>query len=89
MDSFLHLKNWLDQVKSQSEPDVLIFLVGNKKDMENQREVLTSKGEQFAKDNGLVGFFETSAKTGEEVETAFITAARKLFKAHYVGIREK
>ena len=26
MDSFLHLANWLEQVKSQSEPDVLIFL---------------------------------------------------------------
>ena len=44
MDSFLHLDNWLEQVRSQSEPEVLIFLVGNKKDMEEAREVSTEKG---------------------------------------------
>ena len=57
--------------------------------MENEREVSTEKGEQFAKQNNLAGFFETSAKSGENVEDTFITAARSLFKAHYVSIREK
>jgi len=57
--------------------------------MENEREVSTEKGEIFAKQNQLAGFFETSAKTGEAVEQTFITAARSLFKAHYVSIREK
>ena len=89
MDSFLHLSNWYDQVKAQSEPDVLIFLVGNKKDMEQEREVSEQKAEQFAKQKNLAGFFETSAKSGENVEETFITAARSLFKTHYQSIREK
>jgi hypothetical protein len=35
------------------------------------------------------GFFETSAKTGECVELAFMTAARMLFKQHWSTIREQ
>ena len=68
---------------------MLIFLVANKKDKENEREVSTSKGEQFAREKGLHGFFETSAKTGAGVEDTFMSAARMLFKMHYREIREK
>ena len=56
------------EIKNQSEPDALIFLVGNKKDRENEREVSTAKGESFAREKGLHGFFETSAKSGDGVE---------------------
>ncbi len=67
----------------------MIFLVANKKDKEAEREVSTSKGEQFAREKGLHGFFETSAKTGSGVEETFMSAARMLFKMHYREIREK
>ena len=63
--------------------------MANKKDMEKEREVSTTKGEQFAREKGLHGFFETSAKTGEGVEDTFMSAARMLFKMHYREIREK
>lgn len=68
---------------------MLIFLVANKKDKESEREVSTTKGEQFAREKGLHGFFETSAKTGQGVEDTFMSAARMLFKMHYREIREK
>ena len=58
----------------------MVFLVANKKDKEVDREVDTSKGEQFMQENGLQGFFETSARSGEKVEKVFMTAARMLFK---------
>lgn len=63
--------------------------MANKKDKENEREVSTAKGEQFAREKGLHGFFETSAKSGEGVEDTFISAARMLFKLHYREIRTK
>ena len=50
MNSYLHLQHWFSEIKNQSEPDALIFLVGNKKDREEDREVSSSKGEAFAKD---------------------------------------
>ena len=89
MDSFMNLTHWFQEIKNQSEANALIFLVANKVDMEKNREVSTSKGEQFAREKGLHGFFETSAKTGQGVEDTFMSAARMLFKMHYREIREK
>ncbi len=45
MDSFMNLTHWFQEIKNQSEPNALIFLVANKVDMEKNREVSTSKGE--------------------------------------------
>lgn len=39
MDTFLNLETWFKEVSTQSEPDVIIILVGNFKDKEEQREV--------------------------------------------------
>lgn len=55
--------------------------------MEMQREVSFEKGETFCREKGLNGFFETSAKTGENVEKTFITASKMLFKQNYRKIR--
>ena len=41
------MDNWHSEVKSQSEPDALCFLIGNQKDNENQREVGIDKAEKF------------------------------------------
>lgn len=41
------------------------------------------KAEKFASEKGMSGFFETSAKSGDNVEASFMTAARRLFKQHY------
>lgn len=34
-DTFEHLNGWLNEIKAQCDPDVTVFLVGNKCDMEN------------------------------------------------------
>jgi len=43
-------------------------LIAKKKDKERDREVPAIRGEAFAKEKGMDGFIETSAKTGENVE---------------------
>ena len=63
----MNLQHWFSEIKNQSEPDALIFLVGNKKDREEDREVAVTKGETFAREKQLNGFYETSAKTGAGV----------------------
>ena len=65
-----------------------MFLIANKKDKEKDREVDRARGEAFVKERGLDGFFETSAKSGENVEFTFMTMARMLFKTHWKAIRE-
>lgn len=53
---------------SKSEADVIIILVGNKIDMEDKREVFWPRVLDFKKERGIVYSFETSAKTGENIE---------------------
>ena len=50
---------------------MVILLIGNKCDLKFEREVSTADGQEFADKHGLI-FFETSAKAGSNVETAFI-----------------
>ena len=85
----MNLSHWFKEIKQQSEENAMIFLIANKKDKSQEREVSTSKGQQFATEKGLDGFFETSAKTGEGVEETFIHAAKVLLKMHYRAIKRK
>ena len=50
--------------------DILICLVGNKKDLESKRIVSTEEGQKFANENGLL-FYETSAQDGTNIEDMF------------------
>jgi len=80
--SFENLEIWLNEIKLKGNPDVKIFLIGNKIDLEDNREVPTEKGQQFYKDNKLDFFLETSAKTGINVEDVFTSAAKILYREH-------
>lgn len=88
MDTFTHAKNWLREVLNEATDHAKVFLVANKVDKDEDREVDAAKGEAFVKENGLHGFFETSAKTGMNVSNVFMTAAKVLFQQHYRTIRE-
>ena len=55
-----------------------IVLVGNKKDLEDQREVSYEEGLDFARRNKLI-FFETSAKTSENVDNTFTHATKLIY----------
>jgi len=57
----------------------VIFLIGNKSDLEAQRDVTYEEAKQFADENGLM-FVEASAKTGETVEDAFLETAKKIYQ---------
>lgn len=81
-DSFCHIDTWLKEVKTQSNPDVKVFLIGNKTDLDEERKVTKEQAEQFVSDNKIDYFVETSAKTGFNATTAFIEAAKCLYTEH-------
>ena len=70
-DTFTHLTRWLEEVKQNGNPDMSIMLIGNKSDLDARRQVSTNEGEMFAREHGLI-FMETSAKTAQNVEEAFL-----------------
>jgi small GTP-binding protein len=81
-ESFKSIEKWLNDIKTQSNPDVKIFLIGNKADLEDKREVTKESGEKFAKEHNISFFTETSAKTGFNVQNVFIEVAKELYRQH-------
>eukprot|EP01067_Filipodium_phascolosomae_P001875 Filipodium_phascolosomae@DN2186_c0_g1_i2.p1 len=83
-DTFSHLSRWLEEARQNGNPDMTIMLIGNKADLE-RREVTTSEGEGFAREHGLF-FIETSAKTAQNVEEAFIQTADRIYEKIGSGV---
>ena len=81
-DSFNNIEKWLNDIKTQSNPDIKIFLIGNKADLEDKRRLTKEQGEQLCKDHKLTFFMETSAKTGFNVQNVFIQVAKELYLQH-------
>ena len=82
LNSFSNLESWLNELKSQGNVDMNIFLVGNKADLEESRKVTKDEGQTFAEENGIKYFFETSAKTGLNAKEVFTEAAKLLHEQH-------
>lgn len=76
-DTFTHVTKWLEEVKSNSSKHICVILIGNKKDLEDKRQVTYEEGESFARENGLM-FLETSAKTAFNVVEAFNLSAQAI-----------
>ena len=57
-----------------------IYLIGNKSELESAREVNFDRAVEFAKSNGIHKCFETSAKTGQNVEEVFSCSGKELYQ---------
>ena len=79
-ESFKHAENWLRDLREQANPDVRIFLVGNKADLEEARKITRDEGEKYKIDQNVDLVMETSAKTGFNAKNVLIEAAKILYK---------
>eukprot|EP00216_Chloropicon_sp_CCMP2111_P004391 CAMPEP_0198239124 /NCGR_PEP_ID=MMETSP1446-20131203/4634_1 /TAXON_ID=1461542 ORGANISM="Unidentified sp, Strain CCMP2111" /NCGR_SAMPLE_ID=MMETSP1446 /ASSEMBLY_ACC=CAM_ASM_001112 /LENGTH=192 /DNA_ID=CAMNT_0043921675 /DNA_START=599 /DNA_END=1174 /DNA_ORIENTATION=+ len=75
--SFKNVRTWMRNIEQNSAEDVEKIIIGNKSDAEDSRVVSTSMGKALAEEFG-VPFFETSAKSGNCVEEAFLHIARNI-----------
>ena len=61
-------------MQSNANKAITIILIGNKKDLEERREISVEEARAFAEQHNIM-YIETSARTGEGIETAFIASA--------------
>ena len=78
LQSYENVKNWISQIKEEANPNVLIYLAGNKIDVgEEDRVVKTEEGQKIANEFNLP-FYETSAKNGVNVNEIFEDILEKI-----------
>jgi Ras-related protein Rab-4B len=87
-ESFNAVGKWLTDARNLAGPHTVIILIGNKKDLEEQREVTYLEGSRMAQENDLL-FLETSAMTGENVEDAFLQCTRNILSKIESGEMDK
>lgn len=75
--SFENIRNWIRNIEENASADVEKMILGNKCDLQESRVVDQERGRVLAEEHG-VKFMETSAKSGLNVETAFLALARDI-----------
>jgi len=80
-DSFDKLSDWRRELFDVAD-DIPFIIVGNKIDLDQERQVTKEMGEQLSVKFGSLAHVETSAKTGERVEEGFSLLARETLKRY-------
>ena len=94
--TFEHATSWLHDLRQIAEEGIVVILVGNKSDLtnsstvsanesqgltsENKRAVTVPEAEEWCRRNGVMRYVETSAKSGEGVEKAFLEVAERIYE---------
>ena len=82
LESFTDLKLWINSIKEnlgEEKESIPSIIVGNKIDL-GEREISLEEANKFCKDNNYE-YFETSAKTGENIDKSFRALVKKILAA--------
>ena len=79
IDSFDSIDRWISDLKASADQKISLLLIGNKSDLEDQRQVTKDQAEQKAKSFN-VAFFETSALSGDNLDKAFEALVNEVYK---------
>ena len=81
------MRTWLIEVDKYAQADTCKLLIGNKSDR-TDRVVSEAEGQALARELNMP-FLETSARTAENVEMAFIKMAEQLMKLKMSKVEEE
>ena len=76
-ETFENVKTWVSQIREEVCQKAVIYVVGNKIDMNETRVVTTEEGEKLSKELELP-FKEASAKNGTNVDETFSDLAEMI-----------
>ena len=78
-ESFDNVTKWAEQLKSAADKNLTIIIVGNKVDLEDQRQIKTEEGQNKANELESA-FIETSASSGTNIDKAFEMMINEVYK---------
>jgi len=78
-NTFETVNKWVSDISAAADKKITLILIGNKNDLEDQRQVTKEMGEEKAKELGLA-FMETSACSGENLDKAFQLMINEIYK---------
>ena len=81
IQTYENIKTWVSQIREEASSNVVIYIVGNKIDMEEERKVSKEEGKNLADELGFP-FVETSAKTGINVNETFEDLVERVDKIY-------
>lgn len=96
LSSFMNCQTWLDEISkpkykaffdtegNENSDGLIKILVGCKNDLKEQKAVSTKKARDFARKNGFLLFFETSAKDNTNIKELFDEVCLELI-ANYLN----
>ncbi|MHA1931003.1 MAG: Rab family GTPase [Promethearchaeota archaeon] len=76
--SFEHITNWYENIKKFCG-EIPVILFGNKVDLIEEDDFDNSEVQEFVETNGFLGYYLTSAKTGQRVHDAFNSLINELY----------
>lgn len=68
--SFNELSYWLNEFRLLAHENAFILLIGNKKDLEDKRQISPQTAEEYAQEKSLI-YLETSAYDGTNIKETF------------------
>ena len=69
---------WLRELRTHSNPDSKVFVIGNKIYLEDERQIKKEEDETLSKENKIEMFIEYTAKTGLNTQNIFLKVAKIL-----------
>ena len=85
--TFENIDNWLIDLRTNGDKDILIILIGNKSDLNSKREVSKDEAENKAEQYNIA-FLETSAKNGDNIDKAFSELVEQVYNANKTSIEK-
>mmetsp|Transcript_27193 Transcript_27193/g.38302 ORF Transcript_27193/g.38302 Transcript_27193/m.38302 type:complete len:203 (+) Transcript_27193:83-691(+) len=87
-NSFQTVGKWIYDIKKYSTDTTPVILVGTKCDLQDQRVVDADTARKFAEKNDLK-YIETSAKSGDGVQEAFLALCELIMKSSIIKTIEE
>ena len=87
IETLEHVKRWLEDINKYAKENVLKFLIGNKSDLKEKRQITYFDARNYANKMNSI-YFEVSAKSSQNINE-FFEGATKIFLSKYISEDEE